>query len=66
MVSVTLASRYHSRYQSRSSMYICGLILRNFAELAEEVLIIVKGNLKGVSNTNDEMAVRIKFQRFEN
>ena len=41
MVSVTSASRYitsalryHPRYQSRSSMYIHGLIPRNFVELA--------------------------------
>ena len=46
MVSVTLASRYitsasryHPRYQSRSSMYIRGLIPRNFAELTEAVPI---------------------------
>ena len=46
MVSVTSASRYitsascyHPRYQSRSSMYIRGLIPRNFAELAEVVPI---------------------------
>ena len=39
MVSVTSASRYHPRYQSRSSMYIRGLIPRNFAELAEAVPI---------------------------
>ena len=46
MVSVTLPSRYimsaspyHPRYQSRSSMYIRGLIPRNFAELAEAVPI---------------------------
>ena len=46
MVSVTSASRYitsashyHPRYQSRSSMYIRGLIPRNFAELAEAVSI---------------------------
>ena len=32
---ITSASRYHPRYQSRSSMYIRGLIPRNFAELAE-------------------------------
>ena len=31
------ASRDHPRYQSRSSMYILGLIPRNFAELAELV-----------------------------
>ena len=33
------ASRYHPRYQSISSMYIRGLIPRNFAELAEAVPI---------------------------
>ena len=50
MVSVTSASRYitsathyHPRYQSRSSMYIRGLIPRNFAELAETVQIEVNG-----------------------
>ena len=32
---ITSASRYHPRSQSRSSMYIRGLIPRNFAELAE-------------------------------
>ena len=37
---ITSASRYHPRYQSRSSMYIRGLILRNFAELAEAVPIV--------------------------
>ena len=36
---ITSASRYHPRYQSRSSMYIRGLIPRNFAELAEAVTI---------------------------
>ena len=35
MVSVTSAPRYHPRYQSRSSMYIHGLIQRNFVEFAE-------------------------------
>ena len=46
MVSVTSASRYitsasgyRPRYQSRSLMYIRGLIPRNFAELAEAVPI---------------------------
>ena len=46
MVSVTSALRfvtstscYHPRYQSRSSMYIRGLIARNFAELTEAVPI---------------------------
>ena len=37
--SITLASRDHPRYQSRSSMYIRGLIPRIFAELAEAVPI---------------------------
>ena len=32
-------SCYYPRYQSRSSMYILGLILWNFAELAEAVPI---------------------------
>ena len=32
---ITPASHYHPRYQSRSSIYIRGLIPRNFAELAE-------------------------------
>ena len=36
---ITSASRYHSRYRSRSSMYIRGLIPRNFAELDEAVPI---------------------------
>ena len=34
---ITLVSRYHPRYQSRSLMYIHGLISRNSAELAEAV-----------------------------
>ena len=37
---ITSSSRYHPRYQSRSSMYIRGLILRNFVELAEAVPIV--------------------------
>ena len=40
---ITSATRYHPRYQSRSSMYIRGLIPRNFAELAEAVPIDVTG-----------------------
>ena len=39
---ITPASRYHQRYQSRSSMFIRGLIPRNFAELAEAVPIEIK------------------------
>ena len=34
---ITSASRYHPRYQSRSSMFNRGLIPRNFAELTEAV-----------------------------
>ena len=36
---ITSTSRYQPRYQSRSSMYIHGLIPWNFAELAEAVPI---------------------------
>ena len=36
---ITSASRYYPRYQRRSSMYIRGLIPRNFAKLAEAVPI---------------------------
>ena len=39
---ITSASRYHPRYQSRSSMYICGLIPQNFAKLAEAVPMVRK------------------------
>ena len=37
---ITSSSRYHPGYQSRSSMYIRGLIPWNFAELGKEVSII--------------------------
>ena len=37
---ITTASRYHPCYQSISSMYIRGLILRNFAELTDAVPIV--------------------------
>ena len=36
---ITSVSRNHQRYQSRSSIYIRGLIPWNFAELAEAVPI---------------------------
>ena len=36
---ITSASRYHPHYQSSYSMYIRGLIPRNFAKLAETVPI---------------------------
>ena len=39
---IATASRYHPRYQSRSSMYIRGLIQRNFAELTEAVPIALE------------------------
>ena len=39
MVTVTSRPRYHPRYQRRSSMFICGLIPRNFTELAKAVPI---------------------------
>ena len=42
---VTSASRYHPRYQSKSSMYIRGMTPRNFAELAEVVPILSYGLL---------------------
>ena len=37
--NITPASRYHPRYQSRSSMYIRGLTPQNLAELAKAVPI---------------------------
>ena len=37
--NITSASRYYPRYHSRSSMYIRGLIPRNFTEFAEVVPI---------------------------
>ena len=46
MVSLTLALRYvtsASRYQSRSTMHIRGLILRNSTELAEAVPVTKLG-----------------------
>ena len=36
---ITPASRYQPHYQSKSSMYTCGRIPRNFAELVEAVPI---------------------------
>ena len=42
---ITSASRFHPRYQSRSSVYIRGLIPWNFTELAEAVPI---GNTMGL------------------
>ena len=53
MVSVTSAScyimsasHYHLCYQSRSSMYILGLIPSNFAELAKAVPIVNSEEMK--------------------
>ena len=46
---ITSASRYHPRYQSRSSMYIHGLIPRNFAELAEaDPIVLLSGGCLAV------------------
>ena len=45
---ITSASHYHLGYQSRSSMYICGLFTRNFAKLAEAVPIGVDSSLSAV------------------
>ena len=49
---ITSASRYHPRYQSRSSMYIRGLISRNFVELAEAVRLI--GRTLNVTMVSDK------------
>ena len=38
--NITSALRYHPRHQSISSMYIRGLIARNFTEFAEAVPIV--------------------------
>ena len=54
MVSVTSASHYHPHFQRRSSMSICGLIPRNFAELAEAVPI---GGIGWVSGSEWKLEV---------
>ena len=54
MVSVTSASRYvtsASTYQSRSAMYIQGLIPRHFTESAEALWIACMHFLEGLSGT---------------
>ena len=48
---ITPASRYHPRYQSRSSMYIRGLIPRNFPELADAVPIALARTLSTATYT---------------
>ena len=60
MASVTSASRYitsaslnHPPYLSRSSMYIRGLIPRNFAVLAEAVPIEVNDNMDSAKYQSD-------------
>ena len=58
MVSVTSASRYltsTSRYQSRPSMYIRGLIPRNSMELAEAVPIEILSSGYQVYNCNKQL-----------
>ena len=52
--SIMSVSRYHPRYQSRSSMYIRGLIPRNFAEFAEAVPIAISAVLEII--LSDSMA----------
>ena len=54
---ITSASRYHSRYQSRPSMYNRGLIPRNFAELAEVVPIVTTDVLDAQKNRLNEMVL---------
>ena len=49
---IASALRYHPHYQSRSSMYISGLISRNLAELAEAVTIVNK-NVSRVHLNNE-------------
>ena len=51
---ITSASRYHPRYQSRSSMYICALIPRNFAELAEAVPIAINPSFLHAGNEDSD------------
>ena len=46
---ISSTSRHHPRYQSRSSMYILGLIPRNFAELAEAVPIAYLHRVKNTA-----------------
>ena len=67
MVSVTSASRnitsapcYRPPYQSRSLIYIRGMILRNFAELAEAVPIEVAN----VQSMKSEAAVTVRKNQF--
>ena len=53
------ASRYHPPYQSRSTMYIRGLIPRNFAEFAEAVPIAISAVLEII--LSDSMAFTTYF-----
>ena len=61
---ITSASCYHPRYQSRSSMYIRGLILRNFAELAEAVPIAAKVSLMGDYTKHNKFSNFLCFASF--
>ena len=54
---ITSASRYHSHYQSRLSMYIRCLIPRNFAELAEVVPIVTTYVVEAQKNRLDMMVL---------
>ena len=59
---ITSASSYHPRYQSKSSMYIRCLILRNLAELVEAVSIeitISKNQEQAKKNNNAKTHTRL-------
>ena len=58
---ITSASRYHPRYQIRFSKYICGLIPRNFPELAKAALIDLAGCF-GVQHAQAPEEVVSRFQ----
>ena len=59
---ITSASPYHPRYESRSSMYIRGLIPRNSVELAEAVPIASEACFidKNFQTVNSFMASQLK------
>ena len=58
------ASCYHSRYQSRSLMYISSLIPRNFAELAKAVPIAAYAGSSEALLLADDIITKILFILF--
>ena len=62
--NITSASCYHPRYQSRSSMYIRGLIPRNFAELADAVPISMVGVSEEVESQRMASGIVQAFYEF--